>query len=59
MRKTIAMSVFHYKELENYSFKSYLKGNMKILDIPFVFEKLAKKNFIEKTNSMFLRVFTK
>ncbi|MBK6976679.1 MAG: carboxypeptidase-like regulatory domain-containing protein [Cytophagaceae bacterium] len=48
MRKTIAMSVFHYKELETYSFKSYLKGNMKILDIPFVFEKLAKKNFIEK-----------
>jgi hypothetical protein len=48
MRKTIAMSVFHYKELENYSFKTYLKGNLKILDIPFVFEKLAKKNFIEK-----------
>ena len=48
MRKTIAMSVFHYKELDSYSFKTYLKGNMKIIDIPFVFEKLAKKNFIEK-----------
>ena len=48
MRKTIAMSVFHYKELENYSFKTYLKGNLK---------NLPKRISLKKISSMFLRVF--
>jgi hypothetical protein len=48
MRKTIAMSVFHDKEVESYSLKTYIKGNIKILDFPLVFNGIAKKNFIKK-----------
>lgn len=48
MRKTIAMSSFHHKELESYSFKSYMKGNLKVVDIPALLNKALEKQFIKK-----------
>jgi hypothetical protein len=48
MRKTIAMSVFHYKELASYSFRSYMKGNLKVVDIPALLSKALEKQFFKK-----------
>lgn len=46
MRKTITMSIIHHKELASYSFKAYARGNLKVLDVPFLLEKQLKKEFI-------------
>ncbi|MDZ7934324.1 MAG: DUF5686 and carboxypeptidase regulatory-like domain-containing protein [Emticicia sp.] len=48
MRKTIAMSPIHHKEVESYSMRSYLRGTFKVNDVSFIFEKAMKENFIKK-----------
>jgi hypothetical protein len=48
MRKTIAMSAYHHKEIEKYSLRSYLRGTFRLDDVPFFLEGQMKKNFIKK-----------
>lgn len=48
MRKTIAMSTIHHKEVESYLMRSYLRGTFRVNDVSFIFEKAMKDNFIKK-----------
>jgi hypothetical protein len=48
MRKTIAMSPIHHKEVESYLIRSYLRGTFRVNDVSFIFEKALKDNFIKK-----------
>jgi hypothetical protein len=48
MRKTIAMSPIHHKEVESYLMRSYLRGTFRVNDVSFIFEKAMKDNFIKK-----------
>jgi hypothetical protein len=48
MRKTIGMSVFHYKELLSFDYKTYLKGSLKVLEVPFLIKKAMEKEFFKK-----------
>jgi hypothetical protein len=48
MRKTIAMSPIHHKEVESYLMRSYLRGTFRVNDVSFLFEKAMKDNFIKK-----------
>ncbi|MFY7911591.1 MAG: DUF5686 and carboxypeptidase regulatory-like domain-containing protein [Emticicia sp.] len=51
MRKTIAMSPIHHKEVESYSMRNYLRGTFRVNDVSFIFEKAMKDNFIKKGQS--------
>jgi hypothetical protein len=48
MRKTIALSPIHHKEVESYLMRSYLRGTFRVNDVSFIFEKVMKDNFIKK-----------
>ncbi|CAH0997617.1 hypothetical protein EMA8858_03751 [Emticicia aquatica] len=48
MRKIIGMSPIHHKEVESYSLRNYVRGSFKIDDVPFLFEKMLKENFLKK-----------
>ncbi len=48
MRKTIAMSPIHHKEVESYSLRNYVRGSFKVDDVPFIFKKEMEKNFIKE-----------
>ncbi len=48
MRKTIAMSPIHHKEVESYSLRNYVRGSFKVDDVPFLFKKEMEKNFIKE-----------
>ncbi|WP_435356466.1 DUF5686 and carboxypeptidase regulatory-like domain-containing protein [Emticicia sp. SJ17W-69] len=48
MRKTIAMSPIHHKEVESYSLRNYVRGSFRVDDVPFLFKKELEKNFIKE-----------
>ena len=48
MRKTIAMSPIHHKEVESYSLRNYVRGSFKVDNVPFIFKKEMEKNFIKE-----------
>lgn len=48
MRKTIAMSPIHHKEVESYSLRNYVRGSIKVDEVPFLFKKEMEKNFIKE-----------
>lgn len=48
MRKTIAMSPIHHREVESYSLRNYVRGSFKVDDVPFIFKKEMEKNFIKE-----------
>jgi hypothetical protein len=56
MRKTVAMSEIHDKELASYTYRAYLKGNMKVTDAPKLMENLLEKQYI-KLNQVYLFEF--
>jgi hypothetical protein len=56
MRKTVAMSEIHDKELAAYTYRAYLKGNMKVTDAPMFMEKVLEKQYI-KLNQLYVFEF--
>lgn len=48
MRKTVAMSGVHHKELVAYNYNGYVRGTIKMVDAPYFAEKLLEKQFIKK-----------
>lgn len=47
MRKTIAMGEIHHNELSSYSYKAYTKGNLKVIDVPFLLEREMEKQYMK------------
>lgn len=56
MRKTVAMSEIHDKELAAYTYRAYLKGNLKVTDAPKLMENLLEKQYI-KLNQVYVFEF--
>lgn len=48
MRKTIAMSPIHHKEVESYSLRNYVRGTFKVDKVPFLLKKEMEKNFMKE-----------
>ena len=48
MRKTIAMSPIHHKEVESYTLRNYVRGSLRIENVPFLLEKKLKELFIKE-----------
>ncbi|MDP5139357.1 MAG: DUF5686 and carboxypeptidase regulatory-like domain-containing protein, partial [Spirosomaceae bacterium] len=48
MRKTVAMSEIHNKELATYNYDGYVRGTMKMVDAPYFAEKMLEKQYIKK-----------
>ncbi len=50
MRKAVAMAKIHQLEVKSYTAQSYVKGTLKVTNIPWVVKKMAKKEGIEENN---------
>ena len=58
MRKAVALSEFHYKELEKYQFKAYLKGSVKVVNVPKLLEKQMEKQLLKEGQLYVLETIT-